>query len=73
MWRCTPPGGRAVLGDVCGRFKSAHCAFVLFRYAAPRNQHPRSRVSSRRLRGEIDPRLGGSSAAAPDEYGWPIQ
>ena len=22
---------------------------------------------------EIDPRLGGSSAAAPDEYGWPVQ
>ena len=65
MWRCTPPGGRAVLSEVCGRFKSA---FARFRHAAPRNQHPRSRVSSRRLR-EIDPRLGGSSAAAPDEYG----
>ena len=73
MWRCTPPGGRAVLSEVCGalcgRFKSA---FFLFRHAAPRNQHPRSRVSSRRLR-EIDPRLGGSSAAAPGEYGWPSQ
>ena len=63
--RCTPPGGRAVLGEVCGRFKSA---FARFRHAAPRNQHPRSRVSSRRLR-EIDPRFGGSSAAVPDEYG----
>ena len=60
VWRCTPPGGRAVLSEVC-RFKSA---FARFRHAAPRNQHPRSRVSSRRLR-EIDPRLGGSSAAAP--------
>lgn len=55
-----------MLSEVCGRFKSA---FARFRHAAPRNQHPRSRVSSRRLR-EIDPRLGGSSAAAPDEYGW---
>ena len=65
VWRrCTPPGGRAVLSEVCGRFKSA---FFLFRRAAPRNQHPRSRVSSRRLR-EIYPRLGGSSAAARDEY-----
>jgi len=63
VWRCTPPGGRAVLSEVCGRFKSFVC---LFRHAAPRNQHPRSRVSSRRLR-EIYPRLGGSSAAAPDE------
>ena len=61
--RCPPSG------EVCGRFKSA---FARFRHAAPRNQHPRSRVSSRRLR-EIDPRLGGSSAAAPDEYGWPVQ
>ena len=69
VWRCNPPGGRAVLSEVCGRFKSA---FARFRHAAPRNQHPRSRVSSRRLR-EIDPRLGGSSAAAPDEYGWPPQ
>ena len=69
VWRCTPPGGgRAVLSEVCGgRFKSA---FVLFRPAAPRNQKPRSRVSSRRLR-EIDPRLGVSSAAAPGEYGVP--
>jgi hypothetical protein len=58
VWRCTPPGGRTVLSEVCGRFKSA---FARFRHAAPRNQHPRSRVSSRRLR-EIDPRLGGSSA-----------
>ena len=69
MWRCTPPGGRAVLSEVCGRFKSA---FARFRHAAPRNQHPRSRVSSRRLR-EIDPRLGGSSAAAPGEFGLPLQ
>ena len=23
MWRCTPLGGRAVLSEVCGRFKSA--------------------------------------------------
>ena len=52
--RCTPPGGRAVLSEVCGRFKSA---FARFRHAAPRNQHPRSRISSRRLR-EIDHRLG---------------
>ena len=66
VWRCTPPGGRAVLSEVCGCcFKSA---FARFRHAAPRNQHPRSRVSSRRLR-EIDPRLGDSSAAAPGEYG----
>ena len=64
VWRCTPPGGRTVLSEVCGRFKSA---FARFRHAAPRNQHPRSRVSSRRLR-EIDPRLGGSSAAAPDVW-----
>ena len=69
VWRCNPPGGRAVLSEVCGRFKSA---FARFRHAAPRNQHPRSRVSSRRLR-EIDPRLGGSSAAAPGEYGVPLQ
>ena len=47
VWRCTPPGGRAVLSEVCGRFKSS---FARFRHAAPRNQHPRSRVSSRRLR-----------------------
>ena len=46
---------------VCGRFKST---FFLFRHAAPRNQHPRNRISSRRLR-EIDPRFGGLSAAAP--------
>ena len=58
-----------MLSEVCGRFKSA---FARFRHAAPRNQHPRSRVSSRRLR-EIDPRLGGSSAAAPDEYGMAVQ
>ena len=49
-----PPGGRAVLNEVCGRYKSA-C--FLFRHAAPRNQHPRNRVSSRRLR-EIDPASG---------------
>ena len=58
-----------LLSEVCGRFKSV---FAQFRHAAPRNQHPRSRVSSRRLR-EIDPRLGGSSAAAPDEYGMAVQ
>ena len=54
VWRCTP-GGRAVLSEVCGRFKSA----FFFRHAAPpRNQHQRSnRVSSRRLR-EIDPVWG---------------
>ena len=69
MWRCTPPGGRVVLSEVFVRFKSA---FARFRHAARRNQHPRTRVSSRRLR-EIYPRLGGSSAAAPDEYGWPVR
>ena len=65
VWRCTPPGGRAVLSEVCGRFKSA---FVLFRHAAPRNQHQCSRVSSRQLR-EIDHRFGGSSAGCADEHG----
>ena len=33
----------------------------------------RNRVSSLRRLREIDPRLGGSSAAAPDEYGWVVQ
>ena len=68
VWRCTPPGGRAVLSEVCGRVKSA---FARFRHATTRNQHPRSRVSSRRLRGIIDSRLGGSSAAAPGKFGSP--
>ena len=51
---------------MCGRFKST---FFLFRHAAPRNQHPRNRISSRRLR-EANPRLGGSSAAAPTASAW---
>ena len=29
MWRCTPPGGRAVLSEVCGRLKSALFCFVM--------------------------------------------
>ena len=41
----------------------------LFRHAAPRNQHPRNRVSSSRRLREIDTRFGGSSAGCADEHG----
>ena len=48
VWRCTlrTSGGRRAV------------RFFLFRHAAPRTQHPRNQVSSRRL-WEIDRRLAG--------------
>ena len=56
-WRCTFRAARrrAVLSEVRALWQ---CVFW-FRHAAPRNQHPRNRVSSRRLR-ETDRRLAGS-------------
>ena len=33
VWRCTPPGGRAVLSEVCGRFKKMR--FFCFVMALP--------------------------------------